>query len=94
MMDGWKDHEPSPIEFLHDQLLKEFHKFRRSKTEGINVEINGRDLTTMIANAKRTTYEKYKVLELDKAILKSVLASKKQKSNELQSKTKKGNGSN
>ena len=79
MIDGWENHEPSPIEFLHDQLLKEFHKFRRSKTEGINVEINGRDLTTMIANAKKTTYEKYKVLGLDKAILKSVFFCKKQK---------------
>jgi len=73
MSTGWENHEPSPIEFMHGRLMDEFHKWRKGKTENTTVEINGLELNSIIVAAKLATYEKYKVLGLDKAILKSDL---------------------
>jgi hypothetical protein len=74
MSTGWENHEPSPIEFMHGRLMDEFHKWRKERTENINVEINGMDFSRIVVEAKKATYEKYKALGLDKAILKSELA--------------------
>lgn len=73
MITGWENHEPSPIEFMHGILLDEFHKWRITKTENTTVEIDGTEFNRIIAQAKKATYDKYKVLGLDKAVLKSVL---------------------
>jgi len=70
---GWENHEPSPIEFMHATLQDEFHKWRLSKTESTTVEINGKEFNDIIVKAKKATYEKYKALGLDKAVLKSML---------------------
>lgn len=73
MSTRWENHEPSPIEFMHGRLMDEFHKWRKEKTENIEVEINGSEFNKIVVAAKLATYEKYKVLRLDKAILKSDL---------------------
>lgn len=73
MSTGWELHEPSPIEFMHGQLLDEFHKWRKTKTNNINTIINGSDFNAIVVKAKLATYEKYKALKLDKAILKTDL---------------------
>lgn len=73
MSKGWENHEPSPIEFMHGKLMDEFHKWRIARTESINVKINGMEFNRIVVEAKKATYEKYKVLGLDKAVLKSVL---------------------
>jgi len=70
---GWENHEPSPIEFMHGRLQDEFHKLRKTKTESTTVEIDGMEFNRIVVEAKKATYEKYKVLGLDKAVLKSVL---------------------
>lgn len=70
---SWKDHEPSPIEFFHATLQEEFHKFRLSKTENTTVELNGMEFNKIVVEAKKATYEKYKKLDLHKAVLKSFL---------------------
>lgn len=73
-MSNWrKDIEASPIEFLHGELIEEFHRWRKSKTESTSVLIDGIAFTNIIATAKRTTYEKYKSLGLKNAVLLSVL---------------------
>ena len=76
MSKGWENHEPSPIEFLHGRLMDEFHKWRKEITENTTIEINGLAFNRIIVEAKKATYEKYKVLGLDKAILKSELHKK------------------
>jgi hypothetical protein len=73
MSTGWENHEPSPIEFMHGRLMDEFHKWRKERTESTEVEINGIEFSKIVVAAKISTYEKYKVLELDKPILKSTL---------------------
>jgi hypothetical protein len=73
MSKGWKNHEPSPIEFMHGRLQDEFHKWRKTKTENTTVEIDGMEFNKIVVEAKKATYEKYKVLGLDKAVLKSTL---------------------
>ena len=73
MSTGWENHEPSPIEFMHGRLMDEFHKWRKQKTENIDVEINGSEFNKIVYAAKCATYEKYKALGLDKPILKNIL---------------------
>ena len=73
MSTGWENHEPSPIEFMHGRLQDEFHKWRKEITENTTVEINGMEFNKIVVAAKKATYEKYNVLGLDKAVLKSVL---------------------
>lgn len=73
MSQGWENHEPAPIEFLHGRLIDLFHEWRRSVTTNTNVEINGIALNNIIAKAKTETYEKYKKLDLQKAIHKNEL---------------------
>ena len=75
MSTGWENHEPSPIEFMHGRLMDEFHKWRKEQGEpaDINVIINGIEFAKIVVAAKLATYEKYKVLGLDKPILKSKL---------------------
>jgi hypothetical protein len=73
MNDSWKDHEPSPIEFMHGKLMDEFHKWRKERTWSIEVEINGSEFAKIVVAAKLATYEKYKKLGLDKPVLKSEL---------------------
>jgi hypothetical protein len=70
---GWFGLEPSPIEFMHATLQDEFHKFRKSKTENVIVEIDGMQFNHIVVEAKKATYEKYKALGLNKAVLKSIL---------------------
>ena len=73
MKQSWEDFEPSPIEFMHGQLLNEFHKWRESVTKNTAVLIDGTFFNQIVVSAKVATYEKYKTLGLDKAVLKSVL---------------------
>lgn len=73
MSQEWKNHEPSPIEFMHGRLQDEFHKWRKTKTENTTVEIDGMEFNRIVVEAKTATYEKYKVLGLDRSVLKSVL---------------------
>lgn len=71
MSNGWENHEPAPIEFLHGRMMDLFHEWRHTKTENTTVEINGNDLNEIIAKAKNETYAKYPKQNLRKAILKS-----------------------
>lgn len=68
---GWENHEPAPIEFLHGRLMDLFHEWRKTKTENTTVEINGNDLSKIIAKAKTETYAKYPKQKLGEAILKT-----------------------
>ena len=69
----WDKYEPAPIEFMHGLLIEEFHLWRKTKTENTTVEITGNDLNNIIAKVKLATYKKYKVLHLDKVVLKETL---------------------
>ena len=71
MNTGWENHEPAPIEFLHNRFLELFHKFRLEKTQDSTVSVNGIDLNRIIAQAKTETYAKYPKQNLQNAILKS-----------------------
>lgn len=73
MSTGWENHEPSPIEFMHGVLLDEFHRLRKTKTENTPVEIDGIEFNRIVAKAKTDTYEKYKAMKLDMAVLKTDL---------------------
>lgn len=71
MSTGWENHEPAPIEFLHGRIMDLFHEWRISKTENTSVEIDGSDLSKIIAKAKLETYAKYSKQGLDQPILKT-----------------------
>ena len=71
MDNSWENLEPSPIEFMHGRLQDEFHKWRKRITENTSVEIDGIEFNKIIVEAKKATYEKYKFMNLDKAIPKS-----------------------
>lgn len=71
MDNSWEYLEPSPIEFFHGLLLEKFHEFRRKRTDDLTVLIDGCSLSSLIAECKKATYEKYKFMNLDKAIPKS-----------------------
>jgi hypothetical protein len=73
MDNSWKGLEPSPIEFMHGRLMDEFHKFRKSKTQDVNVLMNGIDFASIVVAAKVETYERYKALELHKAVPETAL---------------------
>lgn len=73
MTEQWEKYEPSPIEFMHDILLDEFHKFRKQRTDHTTVGIDGLEFNGIVVRAKNATYEKYKALKLDNVILKSDL---------------------
>lgn len=73
MSQGWENHEPAPIEFLHGRMMDLFHEWRKTKTENTTVEIDGIAFNNIIAKAKTLTYEKYEKLDLKKAILKTDL---------------------
>lgn len=73
MSQGWENHEPAPIEFLHGRMMDLFHEWRKTKTENTTVEIDGIAFNNIIAKAKNLTYAKYAKLELKKAILKTDL---------------------
>ena len=76
MSQGWENHEPSPIEFFHARLMEKFHKFRTESGDDQFVELDGMILNNMIAETKRETYDKYQLMNLDKAVLKSDLWNK------------------
>lgn len=71
MANGWELHEPAPMEFFHGRLLDYFHEWRKTKTEDINVTINGGELNNIIAKAKIETYNKYPKQRLRDIILKT-----------------------
>ena len=71
MSTGWEDHEPAPIEFLHDIIMKLFHEHRRSMGDHCDVRVTGGDINTMIAKAKTETYKKYPKQVSSDAILKT-----------------------
>jgi len=73
MSTGWEKHEPAPIEFLHGRMMDLFHEWRKTKTEHPIVEIDGSELSNIIAKAKIETYKKYSALNLQKPILKTEL---------------------
>ena len=73
MSTGWEKHEPSPIEFFHGRLQDEFHKWRKQVTENTTVEIDGMIFNKIVVEAKKATYEKYQVMNLDKTVLKTDL---------------------
>lgn len=53
--------ECSPIEFFHNELQKEFHVFRRQKTEDTKVEMNGIEFNKIVVAAKKTTKKEYQL---------------------------------
>lgn len=71
MSQGWENHEPAPIEFLHGRLMDLFHEWRRTKTDNTTVEIDGMAFNNIIAKAKNETYAKYPKQKLQEAILKT-----------------------
>jgi hypothetical protein len=71
MSQGWENHEPAPIEFLHGRLMNLFHEWRRTKTDNTTVEIDGMAFNNIIAKAKNETYAKYPKQKLQEAILKT-----------------------
>ncbi len=73
MDNSWENVEPAPIEFMHGRMMDLFHEWRRARTSDVQVSMNGTDLANIIAKAKMETYEKYKALDLRKAIPKSKL---------------------
>lgn len=73
MDNSWEGFEPSPIEFMHGELLKQFHSFREQHSSDHYTKITGHDLNNLIVEAKRAVYTKYKKLNLDKAIPKNSL---------------------
>jgi hypothetical protein len=50
-----------------------FHDWRLTKTKDTTVEIDGIELSNIIAKAKTETYAKYSRLKLDEPVLKSEL---------------------
>lgn len=79
MDNSWENYEPAPIEFMHGRMMDLFHEFRLKRTDKTSLPINGADLGNIIAQAKKETYEKYKALDLGKAIPKSELENPKSK---------------
>lgn len=79
MDNSWENFEPAPIEFMHARMMEMFHDWRRERTSETTVMMNGSDFGNIIAKAKMQTYEKYKALDLGKAILKSELQNPKSK---------------
>lgn len=73
MDNSWENHEPSPIEFFHGRVMDEFHKFRKQNTKTTYVLMDGIEFNNIIVAAKNATYEKYKALNLDKAVPKSAI---------------------
>lgn len=71
MSQGWENHEPAPIEFLHGRLMDLFHEWRKTKTDNTTVEIDGIAFNNIIAKAKNETYAKYPKQKLQEAILKT-----------------------
>lgn len=71
MSQGWENHEPAPIEFLHSRLMDLFHEWRKTKTDNTTVEIDGIAFNNIIAKAKTETYAKYHKQDLKKLILKT-----------------------
>lgn len=71
MSHGWDNIEPAPLEFMHGEMMRLFHEYRRSLTESTEVGINGSVFNSIVAKAKVATYNKYKKQNLDKAIPKS-----------------------
>ena len=71
MSQGWENHEPAPIEFLHGRLMDLFHEWRKTKTYNTTVEIDGIAFNNIIAKAKNETYAKYPKQKLQEAILKT-----------------------
>lgn len=62
MEQGWKDKKPAPLEYFHGELMEIFHAYRKSKTGDPGdeyVEINGKTLNSIIAQAKVLTYSEY-----------------------------------
>mgnify|MGYP005751799049 FL=1 len=77
MDNSWENLEPAPIEFMHGRMMELFHEWRRARTSDTQVSMNGTDFGNIIAKAKMETYEKYKALDLGKAIPKSKLQNPK-----------------
>ena len=71
MSEGWENHEPAPIEFLHGRLLELFHEWRKKQGEDISVKIDGKVFNDLIAKAKTETYAKYPKQKLRENILKT-----------------------
>ena len=71
MAQGWENHEPAPIEFLHGRLLELFHQFRKLKTDDSEVKINVTEFNNIIAAAKKDAFEKYPKQNLQMPIPKS-----------------------
>lgn len=74
MDSSWKDHEPSPIEFMHGRMIDLFHEYRKQNgISDLKVLMGGSEIAELARKARLEVYEKYKKLNLDKAVLKSSL---------------------
>lgn len=71
MSNGWENLEPAPMEFFHGRLMDLFHEWRKTKTDKIEVVINGTELNNIIAKAKTMTYNKYPKQNLQEVIPKN-----------------------
>ena len=54
-----KNVRPAPIEFLHDEIMKEFHAFRENNSKTTSVMLTGKEMNAFIAKAKQKTYKEY-----------------------------------
>lgn len=75
-MEKNNSHEPSPIEFMHGSILKNFHLLRKRKGGSLNTSINSSELNQIIVSSKMETYNKYQKLNLDKPVEKNKLKDK------------------
>lgn len=64
----WEGKEPAPIEFFHSELMKSFHEYRLSISNSTTIELDGIAFNSIVADAKRKTYKKYKKLDIGKII--------------------------
>lgn len=72
MDNSWDNYEPAPFEYFHSQIMEEWHNVRKSLVgDDTSLVVNGIDISNIVAAAKRKTYDKYKHLNLDKAIPKN-----------------------
>ena len=77
MSSKWENNEPAPLDFFHEELMREFHEYRESKTESVYVVMTGMDFNDIVVKAKNATYEKYPNHILPKdAILKDLFDKK------------------
>jgi hypothetical protein len=73
MSQGWENHEPAVLEFVHGRVIDLFHEWR-IKTHGkdkLDPPVTGTEIADFIWKAKMEAYKKYPKQVNSKAIPKS-----------------------